>query len=97
MLTPVELSTAVQLGALAALFVALMSNDMPLHGYYRRLWDFYNLAPDWISWIAKPLGYCAFCFCFWVGVFGGLACGFGPFEALISGAVSITINNLTNA
>lgn len=96
MLTPAELAISVQIGAIAALFVALMLDDMPLHGYYQRLANFYNIAPDWIAWIAKPLGYCGFCFSFWVGVFGGLAADFDPLGALVSGAISTIINNITN-
>lgn len=94
MLTPAELCAAVQVGALAFLALALMQPGMPLGLYSRLLSRLYNTGPEWIAWIAKPMGYCPFCFSWWVGVFGGLAYGATPFEAVLFGAVSVLINSL---
>ncbi len=91
MLTPVEFCKALQIAAIAALVLSLMEGERPLSRYWEFLGDFYHKRPEWIAWLAKPLGYCGFCFSFWFGVFGGLAAGSTPFNAVIYGAISTLV------
>lgn len=91
MLTPVELCKALQIASIAALLLAVMDDGRPLYRYWAWLSNFYHEGPEWLAWLAKPLGYCGFCFSFWVGVSGGLACGATPLKALVFGAVSVLV------
>lgn len=87
MLTLPEFIHALTVGALVTWFLPLIQPGMPLQAYGRWLDRIEHTAPAWISWIAKPLGGCAFCFSFWAGVAWAIVLGLTPLKILLFACV----------